>query len=256
MSDTAPNSSDPRIEADALFASLHKRFSGPGNERGGCPRSGVTPIYARKFGEHAASIFPNLVGVESSFDNDQFRAVTATILALKAWMTGRSAAPCLADRIVDSYLQHSQPYFVAAMLRATDMCLVEFIAVAPEHAPAIDALFRVAGSEGFRDLVQFYDARVLDALTRNAECPFPDILAFVNLHERQVRDSAGRWQAMRYEVWCPGYDFAKEYHAQCIVAAQRLVHDHGIQQAQPYAEEMAMIPFDLVRHFTALVSRA
>jgi hypothetical protein len=241
--------------ADQQFASVRQRFDRPGVERGGCPRAGVTPVYVRKFGDHAATIFPNLTTVEASFDADQLRAVTATLLLLKAWITGHAEHTSLAERIIDAYLSHTRPYFVAALLHATEAVLAAFLTTHPEHAPVIDAIFCVAGSEGFRDLVRLYDARVLGNVSTATTITFPDILAFVNLHERTNRTADGRWQEVRYEVWCPGYDLAKEYHQQCVQAAHLLVSQHQVPFVPTLEEEVGMLPADLVRHFTTFVRR-
>src|SRR5690349_14052493 len=117
---TPPSELAARLSAtSALFASVRHRFDHPGIERGGCPRPGVTPVYVRKFGEHAATIFPYLSTVEASFDAEQLRFVTTTLLALKSWITGHGQHSPLADDIVAAYLYDTRPYFVAALLRAT-----------------------------------------------------------------------------------------------------------------------------------------
>lgn len=235
------------------FASVRHRFEHPGVERGGCPRVGVTPIYVRKFGEHAATIFPNLSTVEASFDAEQLRAVTATLLLVKSWITGHTQQVPLAERIVGAYLSDTCPYFVAALLRATEAVLIGFLNAHPDHAPALDAIFCVAGSEGFRDLVRLYDARALEHASAATTLTFPDILAFVNMHERVSRSANGSWQESRYEVWCPGYDLAKEYHQQCVQAAHALIYQHQIVFVPTLEEEVSMLPDNLVSHFTTLV---
>jgi hypothetical protein len=235
------------------FASVRQRFDHPGVERGGCPRAGVTPVYVRKFGDHAAAIFPNLATVEASFDAEQLRAVTTTLLLLKGWITGHTEHAPFAERIIDAYLSHTRPYFVAALLRATEAVLAAFLSAHPDHAPVIDAIFCVAGSEGFRDLVRLYDARALEHASAATTLTFPDILAFVNLHDRAIRTADGTWQESRYEVWCPGYDLAKEYHQQCVQAAHALVHQHHIVFVPTLQEEVGMIPDNLVTHFTTFV---
>jgi hypothetical protein len=239
--------------ADHQFASVRQRFDHSGVERGGCPRAGVTPIYARKFGDHAATIFPNLATVEASFDAEQLHAVTTTLLLLKGWITGHTDHAPLAERIVSAYLSHTRPYFVAALVRATDAVLIGFLTAHPDHAPIIDAIFCVAGSEGFRDLVRLYDARALQHASAATTLTFPDILAFVNLHERLSRSADGRWEESRYEVWCPGYDLAKEYHQQCVQAAHALIHQHQVVFVPTLEEEVRMLPDNLVTHFTTLV---
>jgi hypothetical protein len=239
--------------ADHQFASVRQRFDRPGVERGGCPRAGVTPVYVRKFGDHATTIFPNLATVEASFDAEQLHAVTTTLLLLKGWITGHTEHAPLAERILDAYLSHTRPYFVAALLQATEAVLAAFLNAHPDHAPVIDAIFCVAGSEGFRDLVRLYDARALEHAGAATALTFPDILAFVNLHERVIRAADGTWQESRYEVWCPGYDLAKEYHQQCVQAAYALVDQHQIVFVPSLQEEVRMIPENLVTHFTTFV---
>lgn len=236
-----------------LFAPIRQRFDRPGVERGGHIRAVVTPIYLRKFGEHTATIFPNLAGVEASFDAEQLRAVNAALVLLKGWMIGQTQQPALADRIVDAYLRDTRPYYVAALLHATESMLVDFLTAQPDQAPALDAIFCVAGGEGFRDLVRLYDARALEHARAGTTPAFPDILAFVNLHERTIRADDGRWTEARYEVWCPGYDFAKEYHQQCLRAAHELVYSHQVVFVPSLEEEVQQLPNDLVAHFTSLV---
>jgi hypothetical protein len=235
------------------FAAVRARFDRPGTERGGCPRHGVTPIYVRKFGVHAATIFPDLATVEASFDADQLRTITTTLLALKGWITGSAFHPPFSERITEAYRQHTRPYFVAALLRATESLLDTFLTAHPDHAPVLDALFCVAGSEGFRDLVRLYDARVLEHTTTATAITFPDILAFVNLHERTARAPDGTWHTSRYEVWCPGYDLAKAYHQHCISAAQVIVAHDPPPVVPTLPEEVAMIPENLVAHFSTFV---
>ena len=235
------------------FAAVRQRFDHAGADRGGCPRDGVTPVYVRKFGAHAATIFPNLTTVEASFDADQLRAVTSTLLLLKGWITGHAAHISLAERIIDAYLRDTRPYFVPALLRATEAILTAFLIAHPDHAPVLDAIFCVAGSEGFRDLVRLYDARALQHASTATTIGFPDILAFVNLYERLSRTADGTWQELRYEVWCPGYDLAKVYHQQCVQAAQALIEQHQIVFVPSLQEEVSMIPDNLVRHFTSFV---
>lgn len=239
-----------------LFTSIRERFDRPGVERGGCPRHNLTPVYARKFGEHVTTIFPHLTRVEASFTAEQLQAVTAAILGFKQVITGRTAHPSLAEQIVHAYVTITRPYFLLALLKATEDVLIKFIQAEPHHAPALDALFRVAGSEGLRDLIRLYDAHALRHVVEHVEFAFPDILAFVNIHERPARNEHGRWHEERYEVWCPGYDFAKEYHQQCLRAAQELAHNHGVTSAPALESEVTQLPVDLVAHFTRFVQAA
>ncbi|KAB8141426.1 hypothetical protein F8S13_18645 [Chloroflexia bacterium SDU3-3] len=231
-----------------LFAPIRERFVRPGVERGGCPRHGLTPVYARKLAGHAEAIFPGLNGVESSFTEPQLHAVTAAIVALRRHMDGHTAPP-LSALIVRHFQGGAGPSFLRALLRSTEDLLDTCMRAEPQHIAAIDALFRVAGGEGFRDLIQHYEARALAQAIAGEDVVFPDILAFVNMHERQARDAQGQWRTERYEVWCPGYDFAKAYHQQCRAAARELAAG-GVIVALPLEEEMLYMPENLVAHFT------
>ena len=235
------------------FAPIRERFQSPGVERGGCPRAGITPVYVRKFGDYVTTIFPNLATVEASFDAAQLQAITNTLLVLKSWITGHTQRPPLAERINEVYLRHTRPYFVAALLRATEEVLDAFLTTHPEHAPVLDAIFCVAGSEGFRDLICFQGPRVLEHASAKTAPTFPDILAFVNMHERTIRAADGNWQEARYEVWCPGYDLAKEYHQQCVQAAYTLVSQQQVFFVPTLQEEAAVLPVNMVSHLTTFV---
>jgi hypothetical protein len=171
------------------------------------------------------------------------------ILYRRAAPRGERHDPC-AER---HYLTTTRPYFVRALLCATEDLLAGFLTASPEYAPVVDAIFCVAGSEGFRDLIRLYDARALEHAIAATASAFPDILAFVNIHERPARDAEGRWQDARYEVWCPGYDLAKECHQQCAQAARSLVEQYEITFTPPLSEEVLALPEDLVAHLTAFV---
>lgn len=235
------------------FASIRQRFTHPDAQRGGCPRTGMTPIYVRKLGDQATTVFPNLMAVESSFNAEQLLPVMATLLVFKQWIVGNAEHTGFAQRIVEAYVSHTRPYFVAALLRASDELICDFLRVYPDHAPTMDGIFRVAGSEGLRDLIYLYDARTLELVSSGAASSFPDILAFVDMHERTTHTADGSTQETRYEVWCPGYDLAKAFHQQCLEAAHTLV-DQGLVPFVPtFQEEVARLPKDLVAHFNNLV---
>jgi hypothetical protein len=247
-------SDDDQVQAaERLFEPVRRRFSAPGAERGGCVRAGVTPVYMRKFGEHAATVFPGLATVESSFDEAQLRAVTATLVALKNWLNGAAPAGDLAALIERHFLTATRPYFLLALLRATEQTLAEFMAASPADAPVVDAIFLVAGSEGVRDLIQLYAAHLLDQTAQGAPGGLPDILAFVNLHERAGPTPSA--PVDRFEVWCPGYDLSKAFFGHCQRAARSL-HDQGALARIPtLAEETAQLPPSLVQHLNSFVRR-
>jgi len=258
--------SDERVQAaELLFEPIRRRFDAPGAERGGCVRAGVTPVYVRKFGEHAATVFPGLAAVESSFDEAQLRAVTASLVALKNWINGTASAQRATQRvprvpagdlaalIERHFLAATRPYFLLALLRATEQALAEFMAASPADAPVIDAIFRVAGSEGVRDLIQLYAAHLLDQTAQGTPGGLPDILAFVNLHERPGPSPSA--PATSFEVWCPGYDLSKAFFGHCQRAARSL-HDQGALVRIPtLAEETAQLPPSLVQHLNNFVRR-
>jgi hypothetical protein len=249
---------DERAQAaERLFEPIRRRFGAPGAERGGCVRAGVTPVYVRRFGEHAATVFPGLATVESSFDEAQLRAVTATLVALKNWLNGASTqevpAGDLAALIERHFLAATRPYFLLALLRATEQALAEFMATSPADAPVIDAIFQVAGSEGVRDLIQLYAAHLLEQTAQGTPGGLPDILAFVNLHERPGPSPSA--PVDRFEVWCPGYDLSKAFFGHCQRAA-RALHDQGALARIPtLAEETAQLPPSLVQHLNNYVGR-
>lgn len=85
-------------------------------------------------------------------------------------------------------------------MHATEILLAACMTAHPDHAPMLDAIFCVAGSKGLRDLVRLYGAHVLEHVTAGTAVSFPDILAFVNLHERMVQGVDGELHEQRYEV--------------------------------------------------------
>lgn len=236
-----------------LFAPIRARFHGPGVERGGFVRAGLTPVNLRTFGEYAATIYPNLSHVEASFSGEQLKVCMQALTLLKGWVQGKYGQPPLSERVVQHFQETSRPYFGLALLRSSEEILAACIAAQPEQAPTFDAIFRVAGSEGMRDLIQFHATRLLGQ-TLSQETPnFPDILGFVNLHERIDPNASLADPSQQYEVWCPGQDLAKVYFQECQSAAQRLIAHDQLHQATPRESELRALPVDLVSHLTSFV---
>lgn len=237
--------------ASELFRPIRAAFSGPGRERGGHERPGVTPIYQKKYGEHFALIYPEIerYTVESSFSAEQLAHVQAALVGLRDAVTGTDGRPALAERITSLYLASTRPYFMPAMLKALEDALRELFERQPHLAPALDAIFRVAGSEGMRDLVRVYCAHQLEKALERAKAPMPDLLAFVDVHQREEAGPGGRAARTAYEVWCPGTDLAKAIFRQCEAAAEGLVAGHGVSFALSLAEEAAMVP-EITAHLT------
>jgi hypothetical protein len=236
-----------------LFAPIRERFQGSGVERGGFVRAGLTPVNLRTFGEYAATIYPNLAHVEASFTSEQLTVCMQALTLLKGWVQGKFSQLALSERIVDSFWQTSKPYFGLAALRSSEEILAACIAAQPEHAPTFDAIFRVAGSEGMRDLIQFHATRLLGQTLTQEKPDFPDILGFVNLHERIDPNASFLAPSQQYEVWCPGQDLAKVFFQQCQSAAQRLIEHDQLHQAAPRESELRALPVDLVSHLTSFV---
>jgi hypothetical protein len=240
-----------------LFADIRAKFDGPGVERGGYPRAGFTPVYLKKFGAYADAILQGVkqYTVEASFSDEQLSYVNAATVALRRAVLGGEPAPGFAERVVDHYLHGAHGYFLLAMLRATEDILREVARAEPQLVAALDALFRVAGGEGFRDLIRFYGAHLLEHAASNAATPAPDLLAFVNVHDCVRRDEGGALAPAKYEVWCPGNDLARLYFSQCQSAAEALVRQHGVRSPFPLAEELQVIPLDISTYLTDFVQR-
>lgn len=236
-----------------LFAPIRERFRGPGVERGGFVRTGLTPVNLRSFGEFAATIYPNLAHVEASFTSEQLAVCMQALTLLKGWVQGKFGHPALSERIVDTFRQTSKPYFGLAALRSSEEILAACIAAQPEHAPTFDAIFRVAGSEGMRDLIQFHATRLLGQSLTQEKPNFPDILGFVNLHERIDPNASFLAPSQQYEVWCPGQDLAKVFFQQCQKAAQGLIEHDQLHQAAPRESELGVLPVDLVSYLISFV---
>ena len=126
----------------------------------------------------------------------------------------------------------------------------------PQLAHVLDAIFRIAGSEGIRDLVRMYCAHHLEQALLQASAPMPDIMAFVDVHDRETVDAAGAVVRTKYEVWCPGTDLAKAIFRQCEAAAQDLVASHGVSFALSLQEEVTLMPVDISRYMTTFVQNA
>jgi hypothetical protein len=236
----------------ALFADIRQRFDGPGVERGGHERTGVVPIYLKMAGDYAAQLFPELekYTVESSFSEEQQRHVNAATLALREAIAGKVGGVALAARVVQCYLRETQPYFMLAMLKALEQTLRDLLVARPQHVATLDAIFRVAGGEGMRDLVRLYCAHLLEKALEAAETRPPEITAFVDIHDREEYGASGELHKTRYEVWCPGTDLAKEIFRQCREAAQLLVGQHQVGEVVPIAEEVAVLPGEISRYMT------
>jgi hypothetical protein len=124
------------------------------------------------------------------------------------------------------------------MLRATEDVLRDTVSAHPQLVAALDALFRVAGGEGVRDLIRFYCAHLLEHAVSNTDTPAPDLLAFVNTHDHMRRDQSGAPVNIRYEVWCPGNDFSRAYFSQCESGGRALVQLHTERSAKPHTKKM------------------
>ncbi|HYF61484.1 MAG TPA: hypothetical protein VD886_01640, partial [Herpetosiphonaceae bacterium] len=171
------------------------------------------------------------------------------------WLNGAAAQESgdLAALIERHFLASTRPYFLPALLRATEQALAEFMAASPADAPVIDAIFRVAGSEGVRDLIQLYAAHLLEQTAQGAPGGLPDILAFVNLHERPGPSPSAPVE--RFEIWCPGYDLSKAFFGHCQRAARSLLDQGALERIPSLAEEAAQLPPSLVQHLTTYVGR-
>src|SRR5262249_25409659 len=125
----------------------------------------------------------------------------------------------------------------------------------PQLVAALDALFRVAGGEGIRDLIRFYCVHLLEHAISNAETPAPDLLAFVNTHDHMRPDQTGAPVNIRYEVWCPGNDFSRAYFGQCETAARALVEQHSVRSAYSLREEVRLLPPEISTYMTEFVQQ-
>jgi hypothetical protein len=261
MDNSPPPAADPIREqlrhTYEPFADIRRKFDGPGVERGGHERTGFTPVYLKKFGAYADAILGDVkhYTVEASFSDDQMGYVNEAIRVFRAAMLGKEPGASLSERIVDHYLRTSHQYFLLAMLRATEDVLRDMVSAHPQLVAALDALFRVAGGEGIRDLIRFYCAHLLEHAITKTETLAPDLLAFVNTHDHIRRDQTGMPVSIRYEVWCPGNDFSRAYFSQCESAAQTLVQQHGVRSAYPLHEEVRLLPPEISTYMTEYVQK-
>ncbi len=241
----------------ALFADIRARFAESGVERGGHVRAGFTPIYARLAGVHAAQLFAGVDHhhVESSFNPEQLAHVQRALVVLRRAVLGSAEALSLEQRVVACYLTETQPAFVLALLRAIEGCVDDALIAHPEEAVVFDAIVRVAGGEGIRDLVCFFCAHLLEQAISSEESTFPDLTAFADVHERVAPDTQGRPETTRYEVWCPGTDLSKAVFAQARAAALCLVREHGVRFALSTREEAALLPARLPAYLTRRVQQ-
>jgi hypothetical protein len=252
----SPAADDPilsQLQADlTLFHPIRTRFRTAGMARGGHERVGFTPIYARLAGAHAAAMQGGAQRyvVESSFSPPQLARVQSCLVVLRRAVTGELDGTDLATRVVHHYLHETRPAFLPALLRACEATLQVLVDHHPEQAVVLDAIFRVAGSEGFRDLICFFCAHLLEQAIARSSVPFPDITAFADVHERHGRDATGQRLTTRYEVWCPGTDLAKLMDAQIRRAAATLVQEHGVYFALTTREEAALLPHRLPAYLT------
>jgi hypothetical protein len=243
------------LETHARFAPLRARFAGGGEERGGYERPGVIPIWTRKFGAYAQVLHEGVdrYVVEASFDHEQLADVQATLLLLKNTIDGTQHPTSLADRIVCCYVEETTPFWALALLRATEGLLRDVVALHPTQVCVLDAIMRVAGGEGVRDLIRFHGIRLLQQTIVQAEADLPDILAFVDVHHVQRRNEGGTSLRTKYEVWCPGYDLSKVFWVQCCRAALLLVDEYGITTTPSVEEEARQLP-EVSRHLGAYVA--
>ncbi len=229
-----------------LFQDIRQRFNGASVERGGNERPGLTPVYTRKFKTDAAAIFhADRYTIEASFSPEQLNLINETLSQLKAVIAGKAGAAPLADRIIYHFAQTTGLNFVVALIKSTEDVLDEFMTLNPEQAYVSDAIFRVAGGEGFRDLVSLYGARLLEQAIKQSPADPPDLLRFVDIHDKVMVGEGGQTLQVKYEVWCPGHSLALEYFTQYASAATRLVNEHGVQFSRPIKEEMSEFPREL-----------
>ncbi|HEY9672287.1 MAG TPA: hypothetical protein V6D11_12640 [Waterburya sp.] len=228
----------------SLFQDIRQRFNGAAIERGGYERTGVTSKYVRKFGVRAYAFLAGAktCTVESSFTEEQEEYINETLTSLTGLIVGKHANCSFADRVTHYYVHSTAPYFILAMLKSTEEMLYDYLEAKPEDSAILDAIFRVAGGEGFRDLMRIYGARLLDGVLTNTKVLQPNSLAFVDIHDCYRKDDSGKTVAAKYEVWCPGRRLARAYLNQCQIAAQKLVHEHGVRFAPSTSEEFQVFP--------------
>ena len=230
-----------------LFQDIRQRFNSVAIERGGYERIGVTSMYVRKFGVRAYAFLAGAktCTVESSFTAEQEQYINESLTSLTGFIVGKHTNRSFADRVTHHYVQSTAPYFILAMLKSTEELLNEYLEAKPEDSAILDAIFRVAGGEGFRDLMRIYGARLLDGVLTNTKVSQPNTLAFVDIHDCYRKDNSGKTIPAKYVVWCPGRRLARAYLNQCQIAAQKLVHEHGVRFAPSTSEEFQVFPHEI-----------
>ncbi|MBD1909781.1 MULTISPECIES: hypothetical protein [unclassified Leptolyngbya] len=230
-----------------LFHDIRQKFNKNAVERGGYERADVTSMYVRKYGVKAYAFLGGAknCAVESSFTEEQERYIDETLTSLTGFIVGKYATCSFADRVTHHYVHTTAPYFVLAMLGSTEALLNEYLNAKPEDAAILDAIFRVAGGEGFRDLMRIYGADLLDGVLTNKKVSQPKTLAFVDLHDCYRKDDSGKTLPGKYEVWCPGRSLARAYLNQCQIAAQTLANQHGVRFAPSTSEEFQAFPQEI-----------
>lgn len=168
-------------------------------------------------------------------------------------MRSRLETPLLAAGRKAGPPKAGNQWLLLALLRAIEGCVDDVLTVHPEEAVVFDAIVRVAGGEGVRDLVCFFCAHLLEQAISGEEPTFPDLTGFADVHERVTHGAAGRPETTRYEVWCPGTDLSKAVFAQARAAALRLVHEHDVRFALSTREEAALLPARLPVYLTRRV---
>ncbi|MBD2093617.1 hypothetical protein H6F90_00410 [Trichocoleus sp. FACHB-591] len=204
-------------------------------------------MYVRKYGLKAYAFLggAKTCTVESTFTEEQERYINEALTSLTGFIVGKYANCPFADRVIHYYVHSTAPFFVLAMLKSTEETLKEYLEAKPEDSAILDAIFRVAGGEGFRDLMRIYGVRLLDGILTNTKVPQPNNLVFVDIHDCYRQDDSGRTVSAKYEVWCPGRRLARAYLNQCQIAAQKLVHEHGVRFAPSTSEEFQAFPQEL-----------
>ncbi len=247
---TDPNPPDPiyaRLHHTyTLFDNIRHKFNGAAIERGGYERIGLTSMYVSKFGAKAYAFLggAKTCSVESSFTEEQEQYINETLTSLTGFIVGKHANKQLADRVIHHYVHSTAPYFILAMLKSTEELLNDYLKAKPEDSAVLDAIFRVAGGEGFRDLMRIYGARLIDEVLTNTKVSQPN-LAFVDIHDCYRQDESGETVIVKYEVWCPGRRLARAYLNQCQIAAQKLVREHGVSFAPSTSEEFQLFPHEI-----------
>lgn len=139
-----------------LFQDIRQRFNSTAIERGGHERADITSMYVRKYGVKAYAFLggAKTCSVESSFTKEQEQYINKTLTSLTGFIVGKNVNCSFADGVIHHYVYSTAPYFILAMLKSTEQLLNDYLEAKPEDSVILDAIFRVAGGEGFRDLIQ------------------------------------------------------------------------------------------------------